>query len=249
MALQRSELEAISSAMLGDQGNSVGYDLTSQAPNDYGSFRALESAIHADLTDMDPARVHQGVVNVFVWGMEGGDRRFLSKSLETLVRYRREDKYTLAGVIFRLLDREIVDIPHLHIIKGLQLPGYSDMSFVSKLRMFLSPRRFTTMDLMLLNRLRNQGDAPTGRNLLDSFHCDPDSNGLHETSIKIDDQNEEAYRRWSLFCRRVAENEFGGHQIHGREVWAADIERALYRMARSGQGQEARNILNSHAPA
>jgi len=140
----------------------------------------------------------------------------------------------LAALVFHLLDVDLQSTPYLHIIRGLQIPGDSGMSYISKLRMFLTPSRFVTLDQVLLNGLRNPPGVAT-RNLLDSVVFDKD----HETAIRIDDQNEDEYRRWALFCRRIAENDFAGHQAHGRPVLASDIERGFYNMMRDGHGVSA----------
>jgi len=102
-------------------------------------------------------------------------------------------------------------------IKRIGLPQFSNMSFVSKLRMFLDPRNYVTLDRKLL-KLKESNI----RTFFDDVIERP-------TYIPINNRNRKQYRVWSKKCKDTANNYF---QDHG--IIAADVERGIFYLVDRG---------------
>lgn len=249
MAMNGPGFDALRTAVLGHKPARTGYDLAKREQIQFDNFALLEQSIQNDLCSFDTSEVHQGLLSVFAWGMTGGNVSQLRRRLEELRDFHNESKLLMAGLLFRVLRDELFETPYLHMIKGLGIPGFrSGVAYVTKLRMFLDRTRYTVLDSILLEHLRNSPaeGAAARRNILDAVHFDPVTK--EETSIAIDDLNEQAYARWCGFCRRTAEVEFAGYDVHQRPVCAADVERGFYELCRTGRGALAKTVLDQYAP-
>lgn len=224
------------------------YDPETHAAVIHADFGTLEKYIAADLTSGDPTRTRRGFLSVMWWGMHGGDQRFMPARFTSLEAARSPHKYELAASLLPALATVFTGAAHLYILKGLGLPGYSGVSFVSKLRMFTLPYRYVVLDTKLVRMQNTTGRA---RNVLDAVHVTrteqrkPEGSVTRQVSIAVNDHNELAYEAWSRLCRRIAEDDFQGEVLHGRFVNAADVERGFFALVGAGRTDEGREILNS----
>ena len=76
-------------------------------------------------------------------------------------------------------------------IKKLQLRQFSQISFVSKILMFLDPTRYPVLDLKIAKAFAKSSFLPL-------------QNLTFATSIPITERNATAYDTWACWCREIA---------------------------------------------
>ncbi len=101
------------------------------------------------------------------------------------------------------------------------------MSFVSKLRMFLEPSNYVTLDRKLLE-LKNC-------NIRTLFHKIKE----YQTSIPITEHNSRQYDQWCKKCKNTASCYFLNSGII-----AVDVERGIFHLIDKGKADEAANLVN-----
>ena len=105
-------------------------------------MRELEAAIGAQLKSSDTVKVKDGLSNVLYWGYYNDGRRDYK-----VKRFRSKVTEEQLGCGIQIFND--VCGPGLTEIRDWILPIFSNMSFISKLRMFLDPTRYVTLDLKL----------------------------------------------------------------------------------------------------
>ena len=186
------------------------YDFAAEREVVHPSMRGVEQAIRSGLTADDMEAVRDGLSNVLYWGyarIDYGDRR-VRRFREGVTEGQLHD----ARSLFRTLRG-----PGLRQIKRLGLPELSGMSFVSKVRMFLDPSNYVTLDMKLAKNL--SGGVSPG--LFDDLSFRPGK----DTTIRITAHNEAVYERWCRLCRHLAATCFPGAGVR-----AADIERGIFHL-------------------
>ena len=204
---------------------SVGYDFTLGQEIHFQDMRELERHIRDALLSGNPERIKDGLSNVLYWGYTRMGIR------DTRVRRFRagvtEDQLQEAAQLFQMLGPEDDGLLR---IKNLKLPQFSQISFVSKIRMFLDPENFAVLDNKLM-KLR-QSPVPT------LFNTGAPVFLPASTSLRITYRSEAFYRQWCSLCRGLATNYFGPEQMR-----AVDIERAIFSMVDRGESDLAAEIL------
>jgi len=182
------------------------------------SMLSVEAHIHEQLTSDEPAVVRDGLSNVLYWGYaRSGYRDF------RVERFRRgvsELQLTAAIRAFATLPD-----PGLREVLKLRMPEFSRMSFVSKVRTFLDPTRFVTLDL----KIASLREEPVST-FLQSLKV--------ETSIRVSVRNERLYKKWCDLCRSLAQS---GNV--GSDVRAVDIERGFFQLIDDGDSRAAAKIV------
>lgn len=195
------------------------YDFDRNQPICYETMRELESELRRGLLSDDPFEVKHALANIVYWGniQSGYARyrvcRFLQRITETKIQKAMDLFSNLQG-------------NSLRNIKKLRLPEFSNMSFVSKLRMFLEPGNYVTLD----------------RKLLKLKECDVETL-FHDvieqpTYIPINGHNCEQYDRWCKKCRDAANRYF-----QNGEVIAVDVERGIFHLVDKGKLDKAANLV------
>lgn len=199
----------------------VVYDFTAGAERQHTSMLGVEQEIRDCLLSEDVQTIKNGLSNVLYWGYARigfRDRR--------VQRFREKvtaDQLLVARTLFSRLQG-----PGVIAIKKLGMPEFSGLSFVSKVRMFLDPTRYVTLDKTLM-RLRD-GDRPT------IFHKVPMSRD--RTTIPITRAMEAFYEEWCNLCREIAATD-----LRKPDIRAADVERGVFYLIGNDQLGLAAEIL------
>jgi hypothetical protein len=199
------------------------YDFAAHAPVAAASLRALESTILSQLSSSNLTDVEHGLANVIYWGnVTAGYRDHRRNTFQTAVNAQQLARFQALVMAGR--------VPTLLQIRTLMMPGYSGMSFISKILMFLNPALYCVLDLQLL-KLR----TANGRGALNRIK--------HTTTIPLTAHNCAAYEDWRAECLHISATYFGGR------YGAADIERGFFHLIQSNRIAEAQEIYNSASDA
>jgi len=196
------------------------YDFILDRPDPQPDTRAVEAKIKADLICGDPKRVKNGLSNVLYWGFA---RMAIRDTRVGVFRNNvTDDGLDRAAKLFCTSIS-----PPLTAIGKLELPQFSGVSFVSKIRMFLNPETSATLDrqIMKIHRARRATVLAKVR--------------VYPTQIPVNSQNAEAYELW---CRRMVEistSYFGGN------FRAADVERGFFQLVQNDEVSLAGEILEN----
>ncbi|GAB3367993.1 MULTISPECIES: hypothetical protein [Giesbergeria] len=150
-----------------------------------------------------------GLANVIFWGHSGsiGIRKIRFARFNTLINPVLTSKFS------HLLTTNTA--PSIVAIKNLGLPEYSGISFISKILMFLDPKNYSVLDLQLSKLHTVRGRALS---LLK----------INTTQIPSTKSNESVYNKWRQECLYISNTYYTG--IYR----AADVERGLFQLIRSG---------------
>lgn len=116
-------------------------------------------------------------------------------------------------------------------LRRLQLPQFSQMSFATKILMFLDPERYPVLDLRLAKMYAKRPYFPPLQEL------------RYRTSIPMTALNRTCYEEFADWARRTAARVNGISGSLRRDLRAVDIERALFVLAEAQQVDEARILL------
>ena len=108
---------------------------------------------------------------------------------------------------------------------------FSQVSFVSKILMFLDPARYPVLDLKIAKAFAKPSFLPL-QNLT-----------FTTGGIRITERNATAYDTWACWCREIATVVYEAPVSPCRGVRAVDVERALFTLADSQATDKARVLL------
>ena len=182
----------------------------------------VERQIRRQLLSGRADDVKDGLSSVLFWGYARTGYR------DVRVRRFRESVSSEQLLHASRLFRDLTG-PGLRRIAALELPEFSGMSFVSKVRMFLDPVYYTVLDNRLLS-LRAHCRGST----LAQF-----AKSKKETLIRISKPNEDCYARWCEKCHRLS------IQCWGEAGRAVDVERAVFGLIDGGNVEAAARIAES----
>lgn len=218
MPLTQQQIEILADAINNYDFPKITYDFQSGKEVSHHSMRQLETSISDNLTSEDIIDVKDGLSNVLYWGYYRIGYRDIRVN-----RFRFKVKKQLlihASEVFQDLSGSGV-----RIIKNLNLPEFSGISFISKVRMFLDPHQYAILDQKLM-RLANFEPVTL-------FHYIKSS-----TSIPCTINNERLYQNWCGLCKKASELYF---QEQG--FIAVDIERGIFHLIENGQEEIAAKIV------
>ena len=112
-------------------------------------------------------------------------------------------------------------------IKKINLPEFSGMSFISKIRMFLDPTNYVILDRQILKMSRTPY-----RTLLNNIAF-----GNEETQIRISKNNASVYPNWCKKCLDISILYYEGRYR------AVDVERGFFTLIQKGRVEFAAEIL------
>jgi len=223
MPLDGRLIDILAQSVKGYDFPPVTFDFPHNVEQQHDSPRGVEACIRDSLLSKDTEVVKDGLSNVLYWGYARMGYRNVRVN-----RFRHQvtgNQLLDAQQLFRRLVG-----PGLIQIKRLRLPEFGGLSFVSKVRMFLDPTNFVTLDLQLM-KLRNE-KQPT---IFNQIRLRQDA-----TTISITRENEMFYERWCSLCRRIAAIYFGNPDVR-----AVEIERAIYYLVSTDQAGLAAEILGN----
>ena len=197
---------------------------------------AVEQYIGPLLRSKEPQAVKNGLLNVLYWGyarQPGRRKDRISKFRATNPSELKPKLDQFVKLVEELMLSINGEVPSggsgLLKIKKLKLPEFSQVSFVSKILMFLAPTFYPVLDLKIANKVASP--------------CFPPLQNLKFTGIPINKDNATVYDTWACWCREIATevNKALESPCHG--VRAVDVERALFTLADSQATDNIRVLL------
>ena len=207
----------------------VAYDFTEEKPLHHDSMLAVEQYIGTLLRSTDFSAVKDGLSNVLYWGyaQQPGRGDFKVRDFrKTIPDPEREPKLDKFAQLMRSGQADLSNI------KKLQLRQFSQISFVSKILMFLDPTRCPVLDLKIANAFAKSSFLPL-QNLT-----------FAKGGIRITERNATAYDTWACWCRDIATVVNEAPVSPCRGVRAVDVERALFTLVDSQATDKARMLLD-----
>jgi hypothetical protein len=197
----------------------VTFDFVRNHERVHVGMRELEKAILADLVSADLNRVRDGLSNVLYWGFARMGIR--DHRVDAFRRSVTDAQLKASRTAFACLKG-----PGLRTLNRLGLPQFSQVSFLSKVRMFLDPMRYVTLDKKLA-KLRQEPVSTVFHDL------------VVRTSIPVTSHNERVYAAWCAICCDLAArlDPTGG-------LLAADVERGVFFLTDSGQMSVAASVVS-----
>lgn len=197
------------------------YDFRKDQPIHFKTMRELENYLKERLLSTNPSKVKFALANIVYWG-----------NIKASYRWYRVQKF-MDNVTARQIQNAIslllkIESDGLADIKRIGLPQFSNVSFGSKLRMFLDPANYVTLDRKLL-KLKETNKRTLFNNIKE-----------YPTYIPINKQNCEQYCVWSKMCKETANNYFRGYKII-----AADVERGIFHLVDHGRVNIAATLVAS----
>lgn len=197
-------------------------DFQTESKISHTDMAAVEEHIGALLRSTDPGGVRDGLSNVLYWGYARQPGR-----RDARVRDFRDDTPADDPRLARFADlvRSLGEAPlsteagpALLRIKRLGVRQFGQMSFVTKILMFLDPQ-FPVLDMKVAKAFANGGFAP-----LTDVRFD-------RGGIRLTRNNVEAYECWMYWCREIAGLANDEPPALRRGLRAVDVERALFTLA------------------
>lgn len=222
MPLSTIQQEKLANAIQGYNFPMVAYDFANEKVlSDFATYHDLEQFIRNQLTSGDITEVKDGLSNVLYWGYatSKGRQGYKIENFRALVTDAQVRDFM--GIVSN------GDLS-LQAIKQCKLPQLSNISFVSKVLMFLDPERFVTLDLQLRKLKLAQTDN-LFRGLKDQ-----------KTSLPINKANELFYQQWCSLCHSMAERYFASFAAR-----AVDVERGIFSLVRRGEIEFVAGCLTS----
>ena len=200
----------------------VTYDFAAGREEAHATMGGVEDVIGALPRSGDAAKVKDGLSNVLYWGYARVGYRWTR-----IASFRSE----VSGILLTRAATALANLegPGLRAIGDLALPQCSGVPFISKIRMFLDPTAFVTLDLKLAKGLRGMSN----RTILDEVHL-----SRKPTTIRVTSHNEDCYERWCRACRDVAAGWFPGSGIR-----AVDVERGVFHLVDRARANAASTVL------
>lgn len=195
------------------------YDFARKQPVSYKTMRELETELRMGLVSGDPIKVKYALANIVYWG--NVQSAYVLYRIHTFLEKVRDAEIHKAMQLFSNPSNI-----SLKDIKRLGLPQFSNMSFVSKLRMFLDPGNCVALDRKLLK--------PKECDMRTLFHEITE----RPTYIPITDHNCRQYDKWCEKCRNTANCYF---QNSG--IIAVDVERGIFHLVDKGELNKAAYLV------
>ncbi len=200
----------------------VAYDFKSNVELQFDNMLKLESYIFKQLSSQDSSSIKDGLSNVLYWGYAtSGYGKYRVDQFRQNVT---EEQMMAAQQLFQKTLR-----PTIASLKALSMPQFSGISFISKIRMFLSPDDSAILDRQIMKmKFTNHGEDT----ILANF-----SHTQNETQIRASNPNSLAYEAW---CTRLFDISSINFDSQYRVV---DIERGFFILIRNGMTDYAVKIL------
>ena len=213
----------------------VAYDFRKERESRCEDMFRVEERIGVLLRSPDPDRARDGLSNVLYWGYARQPRRRDAKVRDfrdaTLVGDPRLHQFAEFVRSMAERPRPAAGGAELLDLKRLMLRQFGQMSFATKILMFLDPR-FPVLDLKVARAFANGGFAP-----LEGLRFD-------KSGIRITSSNANAYEHWARWCGEIARLANEEPASPRRSLRAVDVERALFTLAgKPDHEDQARTLL------
>ena len=178
----------------------------------------VEGIMKSQLLSKDIEKVKDGLSNVVYWGNAKDNRQNYRVSE---FRKKVADNDSKLSVF-----RETVRNPrttNLYDIKRIGLPQFSNMSFVSKVRMFLDPADFPVLDREI-SKLACVEHSP-----IRCLKINPTHIPIHKPDL-TKRNNHQIYEDWAAWCRGIACLVSSESSPTHQDIRAVDVERGIYHL-------------------
>lgn len=219
MPLNGTQIKQLQAAIADYAFPAAYFDFRANAPGVGLSMSQVEVGIRSDLLAGLPSRTKDGLSNVLYWGFAqmGGLAHI------RVARFRDQVSQSQLQAATDLFSR--MSQPALTEIKKLDLPQFSGVSFVSKVRMFLDPTVSATLDQQIMKI----DDVMPGT-VLGAVR-------RYQTTIPVTQGNAVAYEAW---CDRLSYIRTAYLSDSARVV---DVERGLFCLIQQGHVAVAARLL------
>lgn len=192
------------------------------------NMESVDHVIGKQLTSQDLQEIEDGLSNVLFWGYANFNQFQRSK----IQRLRKE--ITCQQLIDLRDAIGDVDEIDLSVIRSMKIPEFGQMSFASKLLMFLSAGTRPVLDIKIAKFAR-------------WFKIPPLSNlklSWDEKSIPLSNkENIVIYEWWSSWCSTTASRVNDEPSSTCKNLRAVDVERAIFWQIREANNSKARSLL------
>ncbi len=217
----------------------VTYDFQNGKEVCHENMRQVEEKIKLQLLSKNLDDIKHGLSNVLYWGNAKDRRRDyrVSEFCKGVTTYQLNRFKCVAD---SLTGTGLARVRGRVNNKKDNMPQFTQMSFVSKIRMFLDPNEYPVLDMNLAEEFSQLDCFPPLGGLTFRKKKDFPKKNKHETQIRITKHNEEVYEKWALWCGGIA-------RLVNCELSptlrAVDVERAIYQLECDGGTSEALRLL------
>jgi hypothetical protein len=221
MPLTPEQIDLLGNAIREYNYPAVTFDFIDGREIAHDSMRSVEKTIRELLLSNEVATVKDGLSNVLFWGHYNAGFR------DKRVRKFREQVDNQNLIKSANLFQNLQDVG-LRAIKGLKLPEFSNVSFISKVRMFLDPANYVVLDRKLMKIARTQ--------ILTVFHQIKE----HPTYLPVTEANQRHYQEWCNICVAASQAYFSDDNFI-----AVDVERGSFQLVDSGRIDLAATLVEN----
>lgn len=218
MPLNRQQLSTLISAIKEYDYPAKLYDFKKGKEILFNGMRELEDYLKNGLVSNDLETVKFALANIVYWGNINSG--YCQNCTQKFLNGITDKKLECAINLFSKIEGD-----GLKELKKIGLPQFTNMSFISKLRMFLDPETYVTLDRKLL-KIKTSGVQTLFDNISEQ-----------QTYIPINQQNCNGYLLWCKKCKQTAK------ACENEEVIAVDVERGIFHMVDEGEIHQAAMIV------
>ena len=194
------------------------------------AMRGVEQCVGELLRSPDARTVRDGLSNVLYWGFAQQPGLQRTRAHRFRDRIQPSDPRLDGFMNFVSSMTSQAAAEQLIALRRLRLSQFSQMSFTTKILMFLDPNRFPVLDLKI-GRAAKQSGFPVMRGL------------KIFAGIPITKASAACYERWACWCQGVAAKVNGRPGAPCRDLRAVDVERAVFWLADLGRTDDARRLF------
>ena len=212
----------------------VTFDFRNEQEHRHEDMRGVERRIGKLLRSDDLRDVRDGLSCVLYWGFaQQGVRDHRVNKFRGLVESTADERLARFRESVHHMSRTPPSAAEFLVALGqLQLPQFTQMSFTTKILMFLDPDSYPVLDLTIAKAYANRPDFPPLQGLT-----------IRKTSIPITAGNPTCYEHFACWVQRIAARVNGTSGSPRHDLRAVDVERALFTLASLGQEDKARILL------
>ncbi len=203
----------------------VVYDFQKQSEKSgFGSYRTLEQYIRDMLVSDRNDAIKNGLSNVLYWGYAttpGLQRVRIQRFRSQVTDHQLSAFSRIIGAASSI---------GLSDVSKCELPQFSNLSFISKVLMFIDPSQYVTLDLQL-SKIKKSEVSTCFRYLK-----------VCPTYLPVNEQNQKFYSSWCKTCAELAQEYF-----YSDGARAVDVERGLFTLVRNNETDFAASLLNQAA--
>ena len=194
------------------------------------AMRGVEKCVGELLRSPDARAVRDGLSNVLYWGFaqQPGLQRDRVHRFRDRIQPSDPRLDGFMKFVNSMTSQAAAEL--LIDLRRLGLPQFSQMSFTTKILMFLDPSRFAVLDLKIARVAKQCGFSSMQELRI-------------YTAIPITRANADCYGRWTSWCEGIAGRVNGMPGAPCRNLSAVDVERAVFSLAALGLTDDARRLL------